>query len=226
VDRASRRIAPSLLSADFARLGEEVRAATAAGADWLHLDVMDGHFVPNITIGPGIVEAIRAHTALPLDVHLMITDPGRYVPQFVEAGADWVSVHQETCPALREVVAEIHALGARAAVAINPGTPIAAVADALPEIDMLVIMSVHPGFGGQSFIRASLAKLREAVRLRQRLGASYLIEIDGGIRIDNVGEAAAAGADVIVAGTAVFRAPDYGQAIAALQRKIEEAVVS
>jgi len=211
-----------VLSANFARLGEEVRAATAAGADWLHIDVMDGHFVPNITIGPAVVEAIRGETSLPLDVHLMITEPGRYVPAFVRAGADWLSVHQETCTALREVVAEIHALGARAAVAINPDTPVEAIADVLPEIDMLLVMSVHPGFAGQSFIGDSLRKLREAVRLRERLGASFLIEVDGGITTENAGHAAEAGADVIVAGTAIFRADNYARAITAMRTSIVE----
>ncbi len=220
----SPRIAPSVLSADFARLGEEVRAAAAAGADWLHVDVMDGHFVPNITIGPAVVAAIRGETSLPLDVHLMITDPGRYVAAFVRAGANWLSVHQETCTALREVVAEIHALGARAAVAINPDTPVEAIGDAMPEIDMLLIMSVHPGFAGQSFIGGSLAKLREAARLRDRLGASFLIEVDGGITTENAGDAAAAGADVIVAGTAIFRARNYAQAIAAMRSRIAEGI--
>ena len=219
-----RTIAPSILSADFGRLADEVQAAAAAGADWLHVDVMDGHFVPNITIGPPIVEALRRTTSLPLDVHLMISDPGRYVPAFVGAGADWVSVHQEACSALREVVAEIHAVGARASVAINPGTPVAAVGDVLPEVDMLLLMSVHPGFGGQSFIEGTLAKLRDAARLRERLGATFLIEIDGGITLENVGRAAAAGADVIVAGTAVFHAPDYAQAIAAMRRAIDGAL--
>ena len=221
---ARRTIAPSLLSADFGRLADEARAATAAGADWLHVDVMDGHFVPNITIGPQVVEAIRKVTSVPLDVHLMISEPGRYVSAFVAAGANWVSVHQEACPTLREVAAEIHAVGARASVAINPDTPVAAVADVLPELDMLLLMSVHPGFGGQTFIETTLGKLREAARLRERLRASFLIEIDGGITVDNAGRAAAAGADVIVAGTAVFRARDYAQAIASMRRKIEEAL--
>jgi len=211
-----------MLSANFARLGEEVCAAAAAGADWLHIDVMDGHFVPNITIGPVVVEAIRGTTSLPLDVHLMISDPGRYVPAFVKAGADWLSVHQETCAALREVVAEIHALGARAAVAINPDTPVEAVADALPEIDMLLVMSVHPGFAGQSFIDDSLRKLREAVRLRDRLRASFLIEVDGGITTENARLAAEAGADVIVAGTAIFRADNYARAITAMRTSMTE----
>ena len=214
-----------MLSANFACLGEEVRAAAAAGADWLHIDVMDGHFVPNITIGPAVVEAIRGETTLPLDVHLMISDPGRYVPAFIKAGADWLSVHQETCSALREVVAEIHALGARAAVAINPDTPVEAIADVLPELDMLLVMSVHPGFAGQSFIGDSLRKLREAARLRDRLKAAFLIEVDGGITTENARHAAEAGADVIVAGTAIFRADNYARAITALRTSIVDCAV-
>ena len=221
--RRPRQIAPSVLSADFGRLDEEVRAVTAAGADWLHLDVMDGHFVPNLTIGPGIVAAIRRATSLPLDVHLMITDPARYAPLFIDAGADWVSIHHETCPEPHALIADIRARGARPSMAINPETPVASVIGAAAEIDMLLVMSVHPGFGGQGLIAETLPKLAEARRLRERLGAKFLIEVDGGITSENVGEVAAAGADVIVAGTAVFRAPDYAAAIAAIRRNIEDA---
>jgi ribulose-phosphate 3-epimerase len=178
---------------------------------------MDGHFVPNITIGPTVVEAIRRATSLPLDVHLMITEPRRYIGAFVAAGADWVSVHQEACPSLGDAIADIRRAGARASVAINPETPVAAVTSVLPDIDMLLVMSVHPGFGGQRFIADALTKLRAAAELRTRAGASCLLEVDGGITVDNVGAAVAAGADVIVAGTAIFRAPDYAAAIAALR---------
>ncbi|HEY2387724.1 MAG TPA: ribulose-phosphate 3-epimerase, partial [Candidatus Binatia bacterium] len=171
-----RTIAPSLLSADFGRLADEVRAVARAGADWLHVDVMDGHFVPNITIGPPIVEAIRGASSVPLDVHLMITEPRRYVPAFVRAGASWVSIHYEACAELRLAVDEIHALGARASVALNPETPVAAVAESLPDVDMLLLMSVHPGFGGQKFIRGTLDKIADAARLRDRTGARWLIE--------------------------------------------------
>ena len=217
----SRQIAPSVLSADFGRLDEEVRAVTAAGADWLHLDVMDGHFVPNLTIGPGVVAAIRRATKLPLDVHLMITDPARYAPQFIDAGADWVSIHYEVCPEPRNLIADIRARGARPAMAINPETPVAAVAGAVADVDMLLVMSVHPGFGGQGFIPESLGKLEDARRLRERIGAKFLIEVDGGITTENAAKIAAAGADVLVAGTAVFRAPDYAAAITALRRNDE-----
>jgi ribulose-phosphate 3-epimerase len=206
-----------VLSADFGRLADEVRAVAEAGADWLHLDVMDGHFVPNLTIGPAIVAAIRKATTLPLDVHLMITDPTTYVPRFIDAGADWVSFHQEVCPEPHALITDIRKRGAHPAMVINPETPVASVAHAAEALDMLLVMSVHPGFGGQSFIAGSLEKVREARRLRDRLGASFLIEIDGGITTENAGAAAEAGADVIVAGTAVFRAPDYAAAIAALR---------
>ncbi len=212
-----RTIAPSLLSADFGRLADEVRAVAHAGADWLHVDVMDGHFVPNITIGPPIVAAVHKASPLPLDVHLMITEPHRYLAAFVRAGASWVSVHHEACAAPRETVAEIHALGARASVALNPETPVSAAADVLPDLDMLLLMSVHPGFGGQAFIPATLAKIEEAARRRAATGARFLIEVDGGITADNVDRVASAGADVIVAGTAVFGASDYAGAIAALR---------
>jgi ribulose-phosphate 3-epimerase len=206
-----------VLSADFGRLDDEVRAVTAAGADWLHLDVMDGHFVPNLTIGPGIVAAIRRATKLPLDVHLMITDPATYAPRFIDAGADWVSIHHEVCPDPHALIADIRARGARPSMAINPETPVAAVERAAAELDMLLVMSVHPGFGGQGFIPESLGKLEEARRLRERLGAQFLIEVDGGITTENAAKVAAAGADVLVAGTAVFRAPDYAAAITAMR---------
>jgi ribulose-phosphate 3-epimerase len=214
----ARLIAPSVLSADFGRLDEEVKAAESAGADWLHLDVMDGHFVPNLSMGPDVVAAIRRATSIPLDVHMMVSDPGRYAPRFIDAGANWVSIHHEACPEPRPVIAEIRARGARPSLAVNPETPVAVVAPSIPELDMVLVMSVHPGFGGQSFIPESLAKLEEARRLRERLNADFLIEVDGGITTDNAAAAAAAGADVIVAGTAVFGASDYRAAITAMRR--------
>jgi ribulose-phosphate 3-epimerase len=181
---------------------------------------MDGHFVPNLTIGPAVVSAIRRATALPLDVHLMITDPTTYAPRFIDAGADWVSIHQETCPDPRALVADIRARGARPSLVINPETPVTSVEHAATEIDMLLVMSVHPGFGGQAFIPETLPKLTEARRMRERLGARFLIEVDGGITTDNAAEAARAGADVIVAGTAIFRASDYAAAIGTMRRGI------
>ena len=216
-------IAPSVLSADFGRLAEEVSAAEAAGADWLHLDVMDGHFVPNLSMGPDVVKAIRRATTIPLDVHMMVSDPGRYAPRFIEAGADWVSIHHEACPEPREVIADIRTRGARPSLAVSPDTPVAVLAPTAAELDMVLVMSVYPGFGGQRFIPGSLGKLAEARALRDRLGARFLIEVDGGITIENAAEAARAGADVLVAGTTIFGAADYAATITAMRRNIAPA---
>jgi ribulose-phosphate 3-epimerase len=210
-------IAPSVLSADFARLGEEVRAVTAAGADWIHLDVMDGHFVPNITIGPMVVEAVRKHTERPLDVHLMIEAPARYIVDFVTAGATYISVHAEACPHLHAVVQQIRAAGAEPAVAINPATPLAAVEPILPDIAMLLIMTVNPGFGGQAFIESTMSKLTAARELKHLRGLSFLIEVDGGVKVDNAARVIAAGAEVLVSGSGIFGTPDYRATIAALR---------
>ncbi len=219
----ARLIAPSVLSADFGRLADEVRAAEAGGADWFHLDVMDGHFVPNLTMGPDVVAAIRRATTLPLDVHMMVSDPGRYAGRFIDAGADWVSIHHEACAEPRTVIADIRERGARPSLALNPETPIAAATSAAPDLAMLLVMSVHPGFGGQKFIPESIDKLEEARRLRERLDLRFLIEVDGGITIENAAAAAAAGADVLVAGTAVFGASDYAAAITAMRRNVAAA---
>jgi ribulose-phosphate 3-epimerase len=216
----ARVIAPSVLSADFGRLAADVQAAEAAGADWFHVDVMDGHFVPNLSMGPDVVAAIRRATKVPLDVHMMVSDPGRYAPRFIDAGADWMSIHHEACPETGVVVADIRTRGARPSVAVNPETPVEVLAPTAADLDMLLVMSVHPGFGGQRFIPESLAKLEDARHLRERLRANFLIEIDGGITIENAGAAAAAGADVIVAGTAIFGAPDYATAITAIRRNV------
>jgi ribulose-phosphate 3-epimerase len=198
------RIAPSILSADFARLGEEVRAITAAGADYIHIDVMDGHFVPNLTIGPAVVKALRPYSALPFDVHLMISPVDLFLPAFAEAGADIITVHPEAGPHLHRTVQMIKSLGKKAGVSLNPATPIAMVEPVLGDIDLVLVMSVNPGFGGQSFIASQLDKLRA---LRQRLdaiGRPIDLEVDGGINAETAPAAIAAGADVLVAGTAGF----------------------
>ena len=199
------RIAPSILAADFARLGEEVRAVAAAGADYLHIDVMDGHFVPNLTIGPGAVKALRRCTDLPFDVHLMIAPVDGYIEAFAEAGADILTVHPEAGPHLHRTLQAIKARGLRAGVSLNPGTPIEAIEAVLGEVDLVQVMTVNPGFGGQSFIESQLEKVRA---LRQRIdagGRAIDLEVDGGITLDNAAMAVAAGADVLVAGTATFR---------------------
>jgi len=224
--RGEIRIAPSILSADFARLGEEVQAIERGGADWVHVDVMDGHFVPNLTIGPKVVEAVRRSTALPLDVHLMITDPDRFVPDFVKAGADLVSVQVEACPHLHRTLQLIRKEGARASVVLNPGTPAVAVESVLGDIDQILVMTVNPGFGGQDYIATMEPKLATLRRWIDERGLAVALEVDGGISRETIARAHRAGADVFVAGTAVFGArkdgadgrPDYADAIAALRR--------
>jgi ribulose-phosphate 3-epimerase len=210
-------IAPSILSADFGRLADEVRAVTAAGADLVHVDVMDGHFVPPITIGPLVVEAIRRATHLPLDVHLMIEGPERHVADFVRAGADWLTVHVEAGTDVAAVLAAIRTAGARSGLALNPPTPLARVRPFLGMIDLLLVMSVNPGWGGQPFVDGSMEKLADARRLRAEAAADFVIEVDGGIKPSNAGAAAAAGADVLVAGSAIFGTTDYAATIRALR---------
>jgi ribulose-phosphate 3-epimerase len=210
-------IAPSVLSADFARLGEEVRAVDAAGADFIHLDVMDGHFVPNITIGPMVVAAVRRHTTLPLDVHLMIEEPERYIKDFAAAGATYLSVHQEACPHLHAVVQQIRAAGVKPAGVINPATPLAAVEPILSDVDMLLIMTVNPGFGGQQFIASTMDKIAAARDLKRARRLSFLIEVDGGVKASNAAAVIAAGAEVLVSGSGVFESKDYRATIAALR---------
>jgi ribulose-phosphate 3-epimerase len=215
-------IAPSILSADFNRLGEEVHAVEAAGADWIHADVMDGHFVPNITFGPLVVAAVRKITRLPIDVHLMIESPDRYIQAFAEAGADWISVQVETCPHLNRTVQQIKETGAKAGVVLNPSTPLSALDWVLEYADYVLIMSVNPGFGGQAFIGNSLEKIRRLRRMIDERGVSTLIEVDGGIKENNIGEVAAAGANVFVAGSAIFGQKDYRQVIARFKEIIGE----
>jgi ribulose-phosphate 3-epimerase len=210
-------IAPSILSADFGRLAEEVRAVEAAGADWIHVDVMDGRFVPPLTLGPAVVEAVRRATKLPLDVHLMIVEPEKHIPDFVKAGASSVTVHVETCPHLHRTLGQIRELGAMASVTLNPGTPLSAVEEVLGDVGMVLVMSVNPGWGGQSFIPASVDKVRRLRAMLDARGSKARVEVDGGVNPQTARQVVAAGADVLVAGNAVFRAPDYRKAIADLR---------
>jgi ribulose-phosphate 3-epimerase len=213
-------IAPSILSADFARLGEEIRAVEAAGADWIHVDVMDGHFVPNITLGPLVVEAAHRSTTLPLDVHLMISEPDNFIAQFAEAGAGYISVQVEACPHLHRTIQLIRSHEARPGVVLNPATPLAAVEWIIEEVDLVLVMSVNPGFGGQDFIPGSLKKIEALRSLIEKRGGSALIEVDGGVNPDTITSVAHAGADVFVAGSAIFKTADYAATIAALRRSI------
>lgn len=212
-------IAPSILSADFSRLGEEVRAVEAAGADVIHVDVMDGHFVPNITIGPLVVKAVRAVTSLPVDVHLMITNPDRYLQDFIDAGADWVTVHVEACVHLHRTLTYIRSQGKKAGAVLNPATSLSTLDYVLEEVDLVMLMSVNPGFGGQSFIESTLAK---TARLRQMLDAvnpSAGIEIDGGVSPATIGRIASAGANIFVAGSAIYGQSDYPSVIRAMKEQ-------
>lgn len=213
------RIAPSILSADFARLGEEVRAISAAGADWIHVDVMDGHFVPNITIGPAVVKALRPHSPLPFDVHLMISPVDLYLEAFAEAGADILTVHPEAGPHLHRTIQRIKALGKKAGVSLNPASPVELVEEVLGDIDLILVMSVNPGFGGQSFITSQLKKIERLRRMIDDSGRSIDLEVDGGVDANNAAAVVAAGANVLVAGTASFKggAAHYAANIAALK---------
>jgi ribulose-phosphate 3-epimerase len=212
------KVAPSILSADFARLGEEVRAIEAAGADYVHVDVMDGRFVPNITIGPVVVEAVRQSTHLPLDVHLMIVEPEKYLQDFAKAGANFLTVHVEVAPHLHRVLQQIRDLGARPSVVLNPSTPLSSIEDVLADVEMILLMSVNPGFGGQSFIPHTVEKVRRLRRMLESNGLSTDIEVDGGINPQTARQVVEAGANVLVAGTAVFGSKDYRSAIAALRQ--------
>lgn len=213
-------IAPSILSADFSKLGEEIRAVEAAGCDWVHVDVMDGHFVPNITIGPQVVEAIRQVTKLPIDVHLMIENPDKFIPDFIKAGANWVSVHVEEGYHLDRSLNLIRDLGAHPSIAVNPATPLSAIRSVLPLCDMVLLMTVNPGFGGQKFIlycRDKIVELKKEITSKK---LSTLIEIDGGVKTDNIGNLSSLGVDVFVAGSAIFGSSSYKKTIEEMKKQI------
>ena len=214
------KIAPSILSADFSRLKDEIQAVEAAGADWLHVDVMDGHFVPNITIGPVVVEWVRKVTKVPVDVHLMITDPDKYAPEFIKAGADWVSIHPETCANPNATLRKIRDLGAQASIAVNPDIPLNRVERCFADIDMILMMTVFPGFGGQAFIPDVLSKIEEIRKLIDQRKLSILVEVDGGIKADNIERVVRAGAEVIVSGSGIFKTPNYTETIRQMRRAI------
>lgn len=215
-------IAPSILSADFTTLGDEIRNVEAAGADWIHIDVMDGHFVPNITMGPFIVEAVNKVTELPLDVHLMIENPDQYIPEFAQAGADWISVHVETCPHLSRTIDLIKSCNCRPGVVLNPATSLRTIEWVLEYIDFVLLMSVNPGFGGQSFISNTIEKTTQLKQMIDKKGLSTLIQIDGGVNEKTIYSISEAGADVFVAGSAIFGTNDYKQTIKNLRNKLSD----
>lgn len=219
------KIAPSILSADFARLAEEVRKVEAAGADWIHVDVMDGHFVPNLTVGPPIVESLRKVTRLPLDVHLMITNADAYIGAFADAGADYLTVHVEACPHLHRTVQAIKERGVRAGVTLNPATSVSTLEEIAAAADLILVMSVNPGFGGQRFIPSIVDKIAKVRELLDRVHSPALLEVDGGIKVDNVGLVVEAGADVLVAGSAIFSSSDYAHTIKAMREAGQASVV-
>jgi ribulose-phosphate 3-epimerase len=216
------KLAPSILSADFGRLGEQVVEVTEAGADYIHVDVMDGHFVPNITIGPPVVAAIRPHTNLPLDVHLMIESPEKYIRQFAQAGANIITVHVEVCPHLHRVVESIRELGVKAGVSLNPSTPLTTVDEVLPALDLVLLMSVNPGFGGQQFIEGTVGKIARLRRRLDELGLAAELEVDGGINAEIAPRVAKAGARVLVAGAAVFNKKEsVSQALGRIRKSLD-----
>lgn len=220
-----KKIAPSILSADFSRLGEEIRAVEAGGADYIHVDVMDGHFVPNITIGPLVVDAVRKITNLPLDVHLMISNPELYIPEFARAGADIIVIHAEATVHLHRAVQLIKSFGKKAGVALNPATSLSALDYVLSDLDLVLLMTVNPGFGGQSFIDACVPKIQSLRGMLDRHGLETELEVDGGVKTDNIDRIAHAGADVFVAGSAVFGSKDYAATIAELKRGAQEPIL-
>ncbi len=218
----SLKIAPSILSADFSRLKDEIQAVEAAGADWLHVDVMDGHFVPNITIGPIVVEWVRKVTKIPIDVHLMITDPDKYAPEFIKAGADWISVHPDTCPNPNATLNKIRDLGAKSSIAVNPDVPLKKVEGCFSDIDMVLMMTVFPGFGGQAFIPDVLPQIEEVRKRIDQSRLAILVEVDGGIKADNIDRVCRAGGEVIVSGSGIFKTPNYADTI----RRMREATAN
>ena len=215
-------IAPSILSADFSVLGEEIAAVEAAGADWIHIDVMDGHFVPNITMGPGVVKSLRKMTVLPFDVHLMIENPEQYIQPFAEAGSDRITVHMEALIHLHRTVSQIKELGLKAGVSLNPATPLSFVESILTDIDLLLIMTVNPGFGGQQFIQTMLSKIRQARELIDRFAPAVLLEVDGGVTLTNLPAILKAGADVLVAGASIFGSGNYRDTIGKMKASMSE----
>ena len=216
------KIAPSILSADFSRLKDEIQAVEAAGADWLHVDVMDGHFVPNLTIGPVVVEWVRKVTTIPVDVHLMISDPDKYAPEFIKAGADWISIHPDTCPNPNATLKKIRELGAKTSVAVNPDVPLSKVANCFADIDMVLMMTVFPGFGGQAFIPDVLPKITEMRKHIDQLRLPILIEVDGGIKTDNIARVVQAGGEVIVSGSGIFKTPNYADTIRQMRQAVAQ----
>jgi ribulose-phosphate 3-epimerase len=216
-------LAPSILSADFARLGEQVRAAGEGGASVIHVDIMDGHFVPNLTIGPPVVKCLRKVTALPLDCHMMIENPDEFIPAFAEAGVDWMSVHQEAVPHLNRTLQLIKSHDCRAGVVINPATPVGTLSEVLDMVDYVLVMSVNPGFGAQRFIPSTLHKMRQLAEIRRQRGLHYRIEVDGGVAVDTVADVVRAGAEILVAGNAVFGSGDPKKNAEALLKAAAEA---
>ena len=218
-------IAPSILSADFARVAEAVQQVEAAGADWIHVDVMDGHFVPNLTVGPPMVEAIRKVTALPLDVHLMMTNPDAFIPEFVQAGADILTVHVETCPHLHRTVQSIKERNVKAGITLNPATSISTLEEIISEVDLVLVMSVNPGFGGQEFIASSLEKIRRIRTMLTNSGSSAYLEVDGGINLNNVASIVKVGANVLVAGPAIFGSANIPETIRQMRTTSQTVIV-
>lgn len=221
--RRSVLIAPSILSADFARLSDEISRVEKGGADLLHVDVMDGHFVPNLTVGPPIVEALRKVTSIPLDAHLMMTNPDAFIPEFANAGVDYLTVHVETCPHLHRTIQSIKERGVKAGVTLNPATPLNAIEPIINDVDLLLIMSVNPGFGGQHFITSVLEKIVRARRLIDQTRSHAVLEVDGGVKVENTGQIVRAGADILVAGSAIFSSQDYGATIKTMRQAAAQA---